>query len=111
MIHRELAAGRWYQFSFSEQLANIGADVGRTIKWKNKGHLDFSREALRRALELLGLSLSDPKNQNHRIKELTIVREALIDYFEGSNIYKSTDEAWENYFMYFNWIAARERGK
>jgi hypothetical protein len=32
-IHKELAAGRWLEFSFMEQMANIGSEVERAIKW------------------------------------------------------------------------------
>jgi hypothetical protein len=37
IIHKSLAAGRWFELSFIEQFANIGSDVERTIQWKKKG--------------------------------------------------------------------------
>ncbi|MFI4919714.1 MAG: hypothetical protein ACHP65_09185 [Legionellales bacterium] len=111
MMHQGITSEYWSKFTLMEQLANIGMDVSRTIRWKNKGKHDDSQAAFARAMELLNLSIADPKNQNHRLKELLIVREALMDYFMGNNEYKSTDEAWENYFIYFNWIAATERGR
>lgn len=36
MIHKELAQERWFELSLIEQLANVGADVDRTIRWKKK---------------------------------------------------------------------------
>jgi len=30
-MHRELAAGRWFELSLVEQLANIGSEIERTI--------------------------------------------------------------------------------
>jgi hypothetical protein len=48
MMHKELAAGRWFELSLIEQLANIGSDVVRTIKWKNKENFDRSKKAFER---------------------------------------------------------------
>lgn len=53
IIHKELAAGRWYKFSLMEQWANVGADVSRAIRWRNRGDSQASQQALERALELL----------------------------------------------------------
>src|SRR3990172_6526119 len=97
IVHKELAAGRWFELSLVEQLANIGSDVHRTIQWKKKEHLDYSQKAFERALELIDLTVADPKNRG-RLREVLRVREALIDYFVYSNEYGSTDEVWEHYF-------------
>lgn len=97
---------RWSQFSLVEQMANIGAEVGRTIKWRTKGKAEMSRNAFFRGLELLDLTISDKKNKNS-LKEILRIREALVDFFMGENIYKSSDTLWERYFFYFN-LAARK---
>ena len=110
IIHKEMAAGRWFEFSLVEQLANVGMDIDRTIRWRNKGDLQASRQAFERALELLTLTIMDPKHR-FRLKELTRVREALIDYFVYDNEYNSTDQAWQNYFLDYNYAAAIRRGK
>ena len=96
---------RWNQFSLVEQMANIGAEVGRTIKWKQK-NTQMSTHAFYRALELLDLTINDKKNKNS-LKEIVRVREGLIDFFLGDNVYKSSNELWEKYFFYFN-LAARK---
>lgn len=106
--HKNLAAGRWFELSFMEQMANIGADVGRAISWKNKGDSKYSREAFYRALELLYLTIDDAKNRS-RLKELTRLYEVLVDYFAYDNQYSSSDELWCNYFYPFNYAAALER--
>ena len=36
--HKELASGRWFSLSLFEQMANIGSEVIRSIKWKNKNN-------------------------------------------------------------------------
>jgi len=105
--HKQLAAGRWQGLDFLEQMANIGSEVRRTINWKNKGHKEYSRLAFERALELLDLTVADPKNKK-RLKELLRLREVLADFFAFNNIYKSTDESWQNYFYGFNY-ACRAR--
>jgi len=102
--HPQLAAGRWFQLSFFEQMANVGSEVERAIKWKNKRNLKYSRLAFERALELLDFTIADKKNKK-RLKELLRVRETLADYFAFENEYKSTDKSWQNYFYAFNWAA------
>ncbi|MBI1866379.1 MAG: hypothetical protein HY005_00710 [Candidatus Staskawiczbacteria bacterium] len=101
--HKELANGRWFRFSLSEQMANIGSEIGRAINWRVKDVND-SKMALERGLELLDLTIDDPKNIK-RLKELLRVREMIVDYFYFDNIYGSTDEKWNNYFYSFNYAA------
>ena len=48
---------------FIEQMANVGAEIGRTISWKNKNRPDFSQRAFDRALELLDLTISDQRTE------------------------------------------------
>lgn len=102
--HKQMAAGRWFELTFFEQMANIGSEVERTISWKEKSNLEYSRMAFERALELLDLTIADSRNIK-RLRELLRVREALADYFEFDNEYKSTDKLWQNYFYPFNWAA------
>ena len=102
--HQQLAAGRWQEFSFVEQMANVGSEVERTIKWKKRGHPEYSRLAFERALELLDLSFTDEKNKK-RFREMARTREALVDYFFGDNEYHSSDKSWQNYFLAFNYAA------
>jgi len=106
--HQQLASGRWKEFTFFEQMANIGSEVERAMKWKNKGRTDYSQRAFERALELLGLSIDDVKNKS-RLKELARLREVLIDYFAFDNIYQSSDEKWHHYFYGFNFAARIKR--
>ena len=106
--HKNLAAGRWFDLSLMEQLANTGSEVERTIKWKEKGNPSYSDQAFVRALELLDLILNDPKNRK-RLKEITRVRELLVDYFCFDNRYQSSDEKWRSYFLSFNYAVRKEK--
>lgn len=103
--HKKLASGKWERMTFAEQMANVGSEVERTIKWKEKNNPDFSRRAFERALELLDFTIADGRNKK-KLRELLRVRETLADYFVFDNSYKSTDEAWQKYFLAFG-IAAR----
>ena len=107
IYHKKMAAGGWRKFSLIEQMANIGSEVFRTIKWRKKDK-KLSDLAFERALELIDLTISDPKNKN-RLKEIYRVREVLADYFLGKNEYKSSDKLWNNYFYNYNYAARINR--
>jgi len=104
-LHRELAAGRWRTLTFVEQMANVGSEIERSIRWTVRGRSDFGTRAFERALELLDLTVADPRNRG-RLRELLRVREALADYFVFDNSYHSSDETWLRYFRFFL-LAAR----
>jgi len=97
---------RWNTFSFSEQMANIGAEVGRAINWKRKGNSQMCTNAFYRGLELIDLTINDKKNKIS-LKEILRVREGLVDFFIGENIYKSSEIIWDKYFYYFNFQARK----
>lgn len=99
--HKNLANGHWLELTFFEQLANIGSEIERTIKWKNKGNIEYANFAFERGLELLDLTVADPKN-NLKLREILRTREALVDHFVFKNEYNSTDKNWQDYFFVFN---------
>ena len=108
-MHRELAAGRWFELSLVEQLANIGSEIERTISWRGRNEKN-STTAFDRGLELLDLAIADPRHRR-RLRELVRVREALADYFVFENLYGSTDESWRRYFHAFTYAAALRKGR
>jgi len=99
----------WFKIPLVEQLANIGIEVFRAIKWKNKEDKYFNK-AIEKAIDLIDLTKNDPKNRK-RLKEICRLKEVLIDYFWGENEYKSTDELWEKYFEPFIYYAGKLREK
>lgn len=105
--HSKLQDGRWQKLSLMEQLANVGSEVERAIRWKTKNNSHYSQLAFSRALELIDFSLADKKNTT-RLLEITRLREVLVDYFFGNNTYASTDEKWQRYFYSFT-FAVRNR--
>lgn len=106
--HRELAAGRWETFGFFEQMANIGSEIERTIRWSRKGNGEYARHAFFRALELMDLTVANVNNRG-RLREIMRVREALADHFFFDNSYNTTDEQWRSYFLAFTYAARRGR--
>jgi len=104
--HKDLASGRWQEMRFVEQMANIASEVERSLKWKEKNNAPYSEKALERALELLDMTLEDPKNKS-RLREIARVRETLSDYFYGNNQYASTPASWRSYFSVFTFAARK----
>ena len=105
--HRNLAQGRWGQMSLSEQMANIGSEISRALHWQKKNNEKYCLKSVARALELISLTLDSVTAPSH-IKELTRLREVILDYFYGNNEFSSSEVLWEKYFNHFN-IAARKR--
>ena len=103
-VHKSLAEGRWATMSLCAQMANIGSEVERAMIWAGKGNSEYSRMAFYRALELIDLTLRDPKHRG-RLREIARVREALADYFSFDNEYHSTETQWRKYFHSFTYAA------
>lgn len=101
-LHKSLAKGGWQKLNLSEQLGNIGSEVGRTIRAKNPAD---KQAAGYRALELFDLTLAD-KRWYGRGSELARAREVVCDFLFGDNNYNSTPQSLERYFMQFA-LAAR----
>ncbi len=99
---------RWWEFSIEDQLGNVGSDVYRAFQWQKKGNCEYFQGALDRALELMDLTIQDPRWKK-RLRELCRVREMICDYFLGTNEFKSTPESLQNYFDYFALIAQGKR--
>lgn len=108
LSYEELAAGSWGSFGLYEKLAAVGAEVGRSLNWREKGNDDYSNRAFERALALLDFTIRDEKNAA-RLRELCRLREFLVDSFMYDNEYGSTPELWRKYFGAFEYAAARGR--
>jgi hypothetical protein len=103
-VHRDLAGGRWQQLSLVEQLANVGSEVGRMVRWRDRDERLMTK-AFERALELLDLTLADPRWRD-RLREIARARELLCDAAAGGREYGTTLEDLDRYFLAFA-VAAR----
>ena len=103
--HSTLTSGRWQSFSLMEQLGNVGSEVGRAVRAKRVGNNERMWAALERALELIDLTIADPR-WRERLKEPARARELICDFLVGENEYGSTSESLNAYFLPFA-VAAR----
>jgi hypothetical protein len=106
--HRELSDGRWWELSLAEQLGNVGSEVSRAIRWTSRNP-DVAQGALYRALELLDLTLADPRQRQApaRLREIARAREVVADFLAGPNQYGSTGPSLQKYFDAFAMAARR----
>lgn len=97
--HRDLAAGRWWQLTLAEQLGNVGSEVSRALRWRSR-NAAIAEGAMHRALELLDLTLADPRHRQSvaRLREIARAREVLVDFLDGTNQYRSTAISLQRYF-------------
>ena len=109
--HPDLAAGRWFTFSLATQLGNVGSEYERALRWKQQGDKDRFEHAFARLLELLDLTIADPRWKNHRLRELTRLREVICDelFNEVPEFIHPSDL--RQYFLYFGILARSERDK
>ncbi len=109
--HPELSNGRWHTMTIAEQLGNVGSEYERALSWKERGDKDRFEPAFARLLELLDLTITDPRWRKHRLKELTRVREVICDelYNEVPEFVHPSDL--RQYFLYFGILARSERDK
>lgn len=106
--HKELASGRWFELSLAEQLGNTGSEVNRAIMHFEKNNSEAGTTAFYRALELLDLTISDPR-LNKRLKEINRLREILCDRFIGDNEYNTTFDFLKKYFYQFGYLARNKQ--
>ncbi len=106
--HRE-AAARWWTLTLAEQLGNVGSEVSRALKWRSRNP-QIAQGAMERALELIDLTLDDPRHRSSaaRLREICRVREVLLDFLVGPNTFGSTEVTLQRYFDAFA-VAARPR--
>ena len=102
--HKQSAKGNWRRLTFFQHMANVGSEVERALLWLEKGNNEYSQKAFERALELLDLTICF-NDKRTRFKELTRLRETMVDYFLGDNYFHSTIKLWRKYFFAFNWAA------
>lgn len=107
--HSTMASGKWFEYTLCQQMGNIGSEVGRAAKWKNKDAKLFEG-AVFRAIELLDLTLSDTRWKN-RFREIARAKETLCDAFTGGKEYNSSLEELEKYFYHFACAARNSIGR
>lgn len=100
-FHQDLDLEKWAAQSIFEIMGNIGSEVSRTIKWKQKGREQMWRAAFDRSLELFDISKTLMHLTDGQRKEIYRSREVWADFIIGDNEYNSTAENIQKYFDQF----------
>ena len=82
----------WIATPVGVQISNVGSEVHRAIRWKNRG--DVQKK------EFLELMKKDPKNR-YRTGELDCCIDELQDYLMGENSYNTSEEQLIKYYDAF----------
>src|SRR3989344_5588030 len=98
MRHTNLASGHWFAMSLAEQLGNVGSEVERAVRWRQKGDSEQFQKAFERMLELLDLTLSDKRWRGYRLQELARAREELCRIFTNKDFSQNIIGV-QNYFL------------
>lgn len=106
--HKSLAAGRWEQMSFADQMLNIGSEVSRANRWRSKGNDEQCHRAADRALELVSLTI-DANKTRPGLKELCRLYEVMADFYYGNNLYQTDANSLQHYFDAFYFTSQRNR--
>ena len=107
-LHSGLSAGRWQTMPIVEQLANVGSEVDRTIRARDRGNDDRWQRAFARALELFDLTASDPRWRGSRRREVLRARELFCAVVLGDSPAADDAAFLGKYFLQFA-VAARRR--
>jgi hypothetical protein len=108
IYHKELAAGRWFELTLIEQLANIGSEVHRAIKWFKEDDKERFQIAFEKALELFDLTLEDERWKGRR-KEIGRSREFFCSLFQEQHYINHLPDDMEWLDNYFLWFGIRAR--
>ncbi len=109
--HVDLAQGRWFTLTLTEQLANIGSEVNRSITSFEKNDKERMEKAIDRTLELFDLTLAD-RRWKDRLKEIVRCRELFCSLFfdqENHKELKNEMDFLNEYFLQFAILARAKR--
>ena len=95
--------------TLAEQLGNVGSEYERALRWKQKGNAKYFEGAFARMLELLDLTIADPRWQNHRLKELCRLRELICDELMNEVRKYPDPRDFKNYFYFYAYTARKDR--
>ena len=97
-IHGEEAHKDWLKRPITYQMGNIGSEVSRSLKWKEKGNDSRANKAIDRALELFDFTIEANVGNHARLTEVLKAREEFCDYFFGGNSYRTEPARMQKYY-------------
>ena len=106
---------KWAAMDFISQMANIGIEVGRTLKWKQKGNTTLAQNAFIRALDLFDLTIETGRIngslsfRDSMLRELLMARDLFCEEYlsEDNNAIAPSDR----YFSQFAKACALRSGR
>ena len=75
-LHKELTLESWSKLPQKAQILNIGSELSRAISFENLKDREKVKECIERGLELLDLTMLDPR-WGRKLRDLLRIREAL----------------------------------
>jgi hypothetical protein len=75
---------RWAEFSLLEQIGHVTSELTRARIWEDRGDETSRQQALKRALDLIDMSLS---RRGSSLREWARLRELVCDCLLRSNIH------------------------
>jgi hypothetical protein len=112
MRTRTIDLERWRQLDLIDQMANIGAEVGRTFNARQQGDSDRYWGAIERAVDLFEATvLTEKDRQPYRLKEVMRAKEEYLRIASAEEFDEADAARLERYFMDFALmsLARRER--
>ena len=106
LSHPELAE-RWGEMPFELQMGNIGSEISRAVKFKERGNDDRMFNAAKRAIELFEFSLDSNVQFYGRMVELCRGKEEFLDYIFGGNTFHTDPAKMIRYYDQFVGLARR----
>ena len=106
IYHKNLRE-RWKTYSVAFQMANIGSEVYRALKYQGEERF---QGAFERALELFDFTIESAaeKHQAGALKEVCRAREEFCDYFNG-NSFGTDPERMQAYYDQFALLRNQRR--
>ena len=109
MLSYRVDRERWSQLGFCEQMANIGADVGRSIQAHRKGNEKRRDMALMRAYDLFDATQAQLAfARSPRLFEVQIAQSEFRKLFD-EDAFDENARSLERYFNQFAIAAANEK--
>lgn len=108
-LHQDQASGAWFHRSLAEQLANIGSEVERAVNWKKKRDEKRFEKAFDRLLELIDLTLDDPRWKGPKRREIARLREELCSILLEVEPDHRILDSLRKEFLYYGILLRRHR--
>jgi len=110
-IHGPNIEEKWWKMTIAQQMGNIGSEVSRAGLAQGKNQKSFDN-AVARGLELIDLTLSDPRwfKMRGRLLEIARIREVFCDAIFDGKEFGSTFKGIQRYFDIFALQAMKHVG-